>query len=244
MTDPNRRMAFDIQRSAVQRAHDARRAGFGQAKALEEHDLGNILHGLAGIGEDMKQHYPRISESMFKTRYLDAFAGFGTSMEDNYAIYIEWIQEVAKQYNIPVHVCDDNDNSIVLFTVPAVSNVQTINPQKAKNEEVQYAISTAVQMRHMQPYAWQAVLSENLKGVFQKVYDGSNAVTGAQQEWMAIIQRYADHFKGRTQLGGFTEQLMVNTGDNNQTKSAADAGKPAVPAVPTNTTFVEVEEDV
>lgn len=234
---------FDIQKSAVQRAHEARRNGFGQAKVMEEHDLGNIIHGLSSIGEDMKQHYPRISESLFKSRYLDAFAGFGTSLEDNYALYVEWIQEVAKQYNIPVHVCDDRDNSVVLFTVPSVANVQTINPQKARNEEIQYAISTATQMRHMQPYQWEAMLSQNLVGIFQKVYDKANAVTDVQKEWIAIFERYADHFKGREQLGGFNQQLMVGNADSNA-QPKADPSQPAKPAVPTNTTFVEVEEDV
>jgi hypothetical protein len=234
---------FNFQTSAVQKAHEARRAGFGQAKAMEEHDLGNILGGLAAIGEDMKQHYPRISESLFKGRYLDAFAGFGESLEDNYALYLEWMQTVAKQYNIPVHVCDDRDNSIILFTVPAISNVQTINPQKARNEEIQAAISAATDARYLQPYNWEAMLSNNLVGIFQKVYDKANAVTGVQKEWFDIFERYKDHFKGRKQLGGFEQQLMVGN-DGNTAQSQANNNRPAKPAVPTNTTFVEVEEDV
>lgn len=234
---------FNFQRSAVEKAKEARRAGFGQAKMMEEHDLGNIIHGLAGISEDMKAHYPRISESLFKGRYLDSFAGFGESLEDNYSLYVEWIQEIAKQYNIPVHVCDDRDSSVVLFTVPAVSNVQTINPQKAKNEEIQHAITTATQMRFMQPYQWEAMLTQNLVGVFQKVYDSSNAVTDVQKEWVAIFERYADHFKGRQQLGGFNQQLMVGNGDNN-TQTQANDTQSSQPVIPTNTSYVEVEEDV
>lgn len=233
-------MAFDFTRSSVERAKEARRNGFGQAKMMQEHDLGNILHGLAAIDDDMKQHYPRISESMFKSRFLDAFAGYGESVEDNYGIYLEWLQDVAKQYNIPVHVCDDRDMSVILFTVPAMTNVKTVNPEKARNEEVQYAIQTATAMKHMQPHQWEAMLSNNLYSIFQKVYDRENAMSESQKEWMAIFERYADHFKGRTRLIQFEPTLMVGN-DTDKTQTQANVSSTPVP--PTSSTFVEVEED-
>lgn len=215
-------LAFDFRQTAVKNAHEMRRNGFGQEKSTDEGQIGNILEGLASIGEDMKNHYPRISESKFKSTYLDAFAGFGKSVEDNYALYLQWLFDVAKQFNIPVHVCDDSDDRNVLFTVPAITNVKTINPQKSRNEEIQYAVSTANEARFLQPYKWEAMLAENLHGIFKKAYDSANAVTDQQQVWLDIFKRYEDHFKGRKQLDGFDKNLMVE-GQNAKSPAQAQA---------------------
>lgn len=237
--EEQRKVAFDVGRSAMERARQARAQGFGLNKADDERGLGNILGGLASIGEDMKQHYPRISESLFVGRYLDAFAGFGESLEDNYALYLEWTQTIAKQFNIPVHICADGDDTNILFTVPAISNVQTINPQKANTREIHAAISAATDARFLQPYNWEAMLSNNLVGIFKKVYDKQNAVTPDQEVWLGIFKRYEKHFEGRKPLEGVNEQLMVNASDN-KTPVPTEGSNPSVP---TNTSCVEVEEE-
>jgi hypothetical protein len=234
MNQPSTRTVFDFRRSAVQNAHEARKSGFGVAKDVQEGKIANIIAGLNEIGEDMKQHYPRISESRFKQRYLDAFAGFGTSVEENYAIYLEWMQDVAKQFNLPVHVCSDSNASQILFTVPAMTNVQAINPQLARNEEIQRAINDATQARYMQPYQWEAMLSHNLVDIFRKVYDKNNVVSPQQKEWFAIFERYKDHFKGRKPLVGIDPQLMAE-GQND----AATAAKSQQAEV----NYTEVDEE-
>ena len=187
-------MAIDLDKIREQR-----RKGFSGEKATEDLRIGSIVNDLAAVGEQMSEHWPRISESMFTKRYLVAFYGAGPSMEDNYATYLSWITDIAGNYNMPVHVCNDQTKAI-LFTVPAVSNMQTINPAKAETREINNAVSIANDARFLQPHNWEAMLQDNLYGVFKKIYDTKGVVNKDQQTWFDIFERYKGLLKDKKSI--------------------------------------------
>lgn len=177
--------------------HEQRKSGFRQHINSTESKMLLALDGLEGIEKDMlKNHTPKISESLFLNRYLFAFAGLG-SQEDNYAYYLNWITEIAKNYNIPVHVCDDTTEEI-LFTVPGIGNNSTINPEKSNTREVLKSISIANDMRFLQPMNWEIVLQKNLDDILLKLYDKEKAsVTKEQTVWLEIFKRYEKQLVAR-----------------------------------------------
>lgn len=199
-------MTIDLDKIRAQRLK-----GFSAEKATEDLRIGNIVNDLSKLDEQMFEHLPRISETMFVKRYLLAFYGVGNSLEDNYATYLSWITDVAGNYNMPVHVCDDRTKNI-LFTVPAVSNVNTINPAKAETREINEAVSIANDARFLQPHNWEAMLQENLYGVFKTVYDSKGIVNKDQQTWLDIFTRYKDTLKGLKSI--VVDNALM--GDNNQ----------------------------
>lgn len=178
-----------------------------------DRSLGSVIMGLESIGEDMeKNHIPRISENAFVKYFLKAFAGFGTQ-EDINATYLTWVSDVAKSYGIPVNVCDDNDSSVILFTVPAVGNNSAINPEKTNSKEVYRAISLANDARFLQPYNWEKILSNNLDHVLLKLYDKSKvAVSEDYKKWQVIFERYKDIILAEAKNNGVQrEQVQQNS---------------------------------
>lgn len=198
----------------LDRIREERLKGFSSEKATENLKIGSIIEDLAAVGEQMSEHWPRISETMFTQRYLVAFYGAGPTQEDNYASYLSWITDVAGNYNMPVHVCNDQTKEI-LFTVPAVSNLQTINPAKAQTREINNAVSMANDARFLQPHNWESMLQENLYGVFKKVYDSNGVINKDQQTWLDIFTRYKDILKDKKSI--ISEQALMN---NNSTTNA------------------------
>lgn len=221
-------MSIDLDKIKQQR-----KQGFSSEKATAEMKVGAILSDLEAIGKDMVQHYPRISESMFVNNYLLAFAGRGESIEDNYAAYLSWVSDIAQNYNMPVHVCD-NQTRAVLFTVPAVSNVGTINPAKADTKEISKAIGTANDARFLQPHKWEQMLRDNLFGIYKKVYDGGKAVNEDQQTWMDIFARYESILSKSKPLvasedlmaGSFKENKSMVTGKASAAQSFDEVDEP------------------
>lgn len=173
--------------------------GFGNEKQNDNIKINSIVSDLELITEQSKEDYPRISEQLFINRFLDAFYGAGISLEENYAIYLSWISDIAGNYNIPVHVCD-NVTKNILFTVPSISNVNTINPAKAETREINNAVSIANESRFFQPNEWENLLQTNLDQVFKKIYDKEGIVTVEQNIWLSIFTRYKDILKDKKQL--------------------------------------------
>lgn len=201
----------------LDRIREERLKGFSSEKATENLKIGSIIDDLASVGEQMSEHWPRISETMFIQRYLVAFYGAGPTQEDNYASYLSWITDVAGNYNMPVHVCNDQTKE-VLFTVPAVSNLQTINPAKAQTREINNAVSIANDARFLQPHNWEAMLQDNLYGVFRKVYDAKGIVSKDQQTWIDIFTRYKDILKDKKSI--ISEQALLANSSTTNAKSS------------------------
>lgn len=222
-------MAIDLKSIA-----EKRRLGFTAEKATEGMGLPTILESLAEATEDLlRNHIPRISETLFVNRYLDAFAGVGENVEANYAIYLEWIMDIAGNYNVPVHVCDDRSREI-LFTVPATSNVETVNPAKSNTREIKTAIDIANDARFLQPFNWEAILQNNLAEVYKKIYDPTKAVLNKEQEaWLGIFERYKDRLATKKRIN-ITPELAVEKQEQTQEN----------PAQPTSTSYDEVDEPI
>jgi len=176
---------------------EQRKKGFTGETSLINTKIASIVNDLESIDNSMKDYYPRVSENYFINYYLLAFAGRGESVEDNYLAYLKWLTEVAKNYNVPVHVCDNNDPKKILFTVPGISNTATINPTKSSTREVNNAITMANEAMFMQPVNWQAILENNLNNVLRKVYDKNNVISKEQEVWFSIFKRYEKYLKDK-----------------------------------------------
>jgi hypothetical protein len=207
-------MAIDLDKVRAERLK-----GFSSEKATADLKIGSIIDDLASVGEQMSEHFPRISESLFVRSFLVPFYGAGQTQESNYASYLSWITDVAGNYNMPVHVCDDRTKEI-LFTVPAVSNVQTINPAKAQTREINSAVSMANDARFLQPHNWEAMLQDNLYGVFKKVYDADGIPNNDQKAWLDIFTRYKDILKDKKQIIN-DKTLMANNQNTNEQKPSS-----------------------
>lgn len=188
-------MSFDLNK-----IHDMRKRGFSSAKATSHMKLENIISDMEEVDTEMLKYSPRISESMFVNNFLMAFAGRGESIEENYAIYLRWVSDVAGSYNVPVHVCSDSNKDEILFTVPAVTNVRTLNPSQVDVREVNKAIQMAEDAKFLQPFNYEKILEQNLNGLLKKVYDKNNVVTGDQLTWLTILKRYESNIQSMPAL--------------------------------------------
>ncbi len=215
----------------LKNAREMRMKGFNGARVSTDMKLDSIVQGLERITEDLSQHYPRVSESMFVRQYLLAFAGRGVSKAENYAIYLEWLEQIAGNYNMPVHVCEDTDQSKILFTVPAVSNVKVIDPAKIQTRDVMQAVTMATEARHVSPHGWEGMLRENLYKVLKSMYNKGNVLTPEQKVWASIFQRYESILKDKP--------LLQDEGDDANAKTN-QAGSTQTPAI----TYTEVDDPV
>lgn len=184
----------------MQRIRDMRMRGYGGEEATSELQIGSLLTDLGEMDKDMALLYPRISENLFVTKYLLPFAGIGEDIKENYATYLSWIMDVAGNYNVPVHVCDNNNQHNILFTVPAISNINIINPTKTDTRQIREVVSMAIDARHLQPHRWESILSNNLYSVMRKIYDKNNIVTEDQKVWASIFTRYENILKDKKPL--------------------------------------------
>ncbi len=213
---------------------EMRKKGFSSEKATSHMEVAKIISDLEDIGEDMKNHYPRISEADFVKNYLFAFAGVGDGIEDNYASYLSWIHDVAGNYNTPVHVCGANANDI-LFTVPGICNLRTINPELSNTKEVHKAISMANDARFLQPYNWEVILKNNLNGILRKLYDSNEVKSEDQEVWKSIIMRYENILRDKKPVTDVDVSLLENSNDKKTASASTNQ---------TKTDFSEVDDPI
>ena len=211
-------MAIDLNK-----IHEARRRGFRDPSQITNFKIENILGDLGEIEEDRENYLPRIPERVFVSKYLESFAGLGEDISENYANYLSWITDVAGNYNVAVNVCADNNMNHVLFTVPAIANVNVINPAKSSVREITKAVNTATEVRHMHPHGWEKILEQNLGGILKKVYDANNIVTEGQTIWFEIFKRYEALLKDKHPSIDFNQSLLAQPKDNETKPSTTQA---------------------
>lgn len=206
----------DLDWNFINAMREKRKLGFSQKDVFQQEDskLTSVLDGLEEANTEMdKNQIPRISESLFKSRYLKAFFGVGDSVEDNFAVYLEWTQEISRHFNLPVYVCSDINPNDILFSVPPVTNVNIINPAKADSRAVNTSISMAKEAGFLQPLMKQKLMQDALENIFSVVMDKNKIVTDDQKQWSVIYERYKDILVGLPTVGKtkFTPQVDSQT---------------------------------
>ena len=169
---------------------------------LDDLKVGNILSDLEEANADMsEQQMPRISENMFVEHYLKPFFGIGDTMEDNYAKYVEWTNDIARHPNQSVRVCDNNNPNTTLFIVPPIANVNIINPAKADSRMVSRSLSMADNARFLSPLGFKQIERDSLDGILKTTLDKESIKGGDRDEWIKIYIRYQQLLDGKRPVG-------------------------------------------
>jgi hypothetical protein len=206
----------------MDKIREMRRQGFNQRSLGTDDKVLSILQGLESLDEVRQDNYTRISEASFVNNYLDAFFGIGEDHGAIYAKMVEWILEIAGNFNLPVHVCDNHNRDKILFTVPPITNVNVIDPTKVNGRDINIVSKMAEDAGILYPGNVDMVLKNHLPTFFRKLYDKNMINNPDVQVWLDIQHRYKDHLSMKQPLN----PEIVFGERNNDTNTQENTTKP------------------
>lgn len=152
---------------------------------------------LETILSEAEKRLPRISEYQFQREVLDILAcPFGSEVLQRYLPYVgEFIH--------PLLVVDNNDNSKVLFEIPALT--QTLQPSMATGSKGYSAENFFRSLARERELTNPMVLAEKIGGFLQVISHHPDYVQAVVKPIMDILARY-----GRTMTTPDGEELTIH----------------------------------
>lgn len=158
--------------------------------------LGNSLDVIL---DEARRRLPRISEYQFQREVLDILAcPFGLEVLQRYLPYVG-------EFVHPLLVVDNNDNSKVLFEVPALT--QTLQPSMATGSKGYSAENFFRSLARERELTNPMVLAEKIGGFLQVISHHPDYISAVVKPIMGILARY-----GRTMTTPDGEELTIQNG--------------------------------
>lgn len=163
------------------------------------HSHHRALDALNEIKLMIEEDLPHVRESVFKEYFLPVLTGDVVKNKEDEKVRLDyWVNHATVRKaqngnmtlpnpNLPVRVVDDKDESIVLFTVPAIVPSFDETAERSRVSVVNI-VNVGMKKEEQHPRLGRRFVEDILDDVFKQSRTNDLSVT--QKQWLAILIRY------------------------------------------------------